>query len=68
LPTPLREALTCFYGERYDPDCDAETTPESALSACKLLKDLKLRHAPCHLEAWNRYELHIPSAFFSNCV
>jgi hypothetical protein len=56
LPTPLHEALTCIYGDRYDPDCDVETTPESALASCKLLKDLKLQHARCHLEAWNRYE------------
>ena len=56
LPTPLHEALTCFYGDRYDPDCDVDTTPESVLASCKLLRDLKLQHARCHLEAWNRYK------------
>ncbi|KAJ4450999.1 hypothetical protein ANN_02435 [Periplaneta americana] len=59
LPTSLRDALTCFYGDKYDPDCDEETTPEHALASCKLLKDLKLRHTSCHLEAWNRYKFEV---------
>ncbi|XP_063233013.1 wolframin isoform X2 [Bacillus rossius redtenbacheri] len=52
LPGAVRDALVCWFGEEYRRDCLVG-------DSCRVAERLKLQHARCHLEAWNRYEFEI---------
>ncbi|CAG2066446.1 unnamed protein product, partial [Timema podura] len=52
FPVPVRDTLACWYGDKYDGDCRRQDTN---YGSCKMMRELKLRRAACHLHAWDRY-------------
>nr|CAD7590594.1 unnamed protein product [Timema genevievae] len=56
FPVPVRDTLACWYGDKYDGDCRRQDTN---YGSCKMMRELKLRRAACHLHAWDRYEFEI---------
>nr|CAD7393178.1 unnamed protein product [Timema cristinae] len=56
FPGPVRDTLACWYGDKYDGDCRQQ---DANYGSCKMMRELKLRRAACHLHAWDRYEFEI---------